>query len=606
MFGLLALRLANMQIIHGSSYAQRSHENHISANNILPPRGLLFDRNGKPLVENVGIYTATIVPELLPKSEEDRRRIYLWMEKALQVPALEVQQRVKDAERDDLKDKAIVVKSGLSKAQALVLDEASVDMPGVSLTIAAGRKYIEGDAYAHVLGFTGAQSAQEYAELRKKGYQLNERVGKAGVESRYETDLRGQPGISANEVDAEGHVIQALKTQDPVRGNSLKLALDDDLQQYVAQLLDDTMDNSKATVAAAVVMDVKTGEILALVSRPGYDDNLFSRENTDAEFRALLEDPRKPLINQALSPSAPGSTFKLVTASAALQNGNITPGTTRIVSSASLELKDENGDIFILHDWRAHGPIDLYGAIAWSSNIYFFMASCGILNETKGLAKNPVESAYTLAYYARAFGFGQATGIDLDASEADGIIPTPEWKARAHSGSQFNPEDREWYYSDTCFMGVGQGDVTATPLQIARMTAAVANGGKLLTPHVVKEVVGPDGKTVRAIKPEVKQVPVDAKNLAVIREGMHQSVLYGAGAAAKVPGVDIAGKTGTAEFGPIHKDGTFDQHAWFTGFAPFNDPEIVVTVYYDLGVGGTHAAPVAGKIFQYYMDRVKK
>ena len=161
------------------------------------------------------------------------------------------------------------------------------------------------------------------------------------------------------------------------------------------------------------------------------------------------------------------------------------------------------------------------------------------------------------------------------------------------------------FYADTCFMGIGQGDVKATPLQIARMTSAVANGGKLLTPHIVNSVLSPDGEVIRTIKPEFKQVPISAQNLAVVRQGMHESVGYGAGARAFVPGIDIAGKTGTAEFGPILANGKPAQHAWFTGFAPFDDPEVVVTVYYDLGIGGDKAAPIAGRIFDYFMQNVK-
>jgi penicillin-binding protein 2 len=357
-----------------------------------------------------------------------------------------------------------------------------------------------------------------------------------------------------------------------------------------------------ARVAAAVVMSPKTGEIYSLVSVPTYDNNIFAESDTRAaEYQALASDnTRTPFLNHALSAAAPGSTFKLVTASAALQEGLITPGTTRYIPKV-LQVKGENGELYDLVDWREHGSIDLYHAIAWSSNIYMFMASCGILNETKGLGKDAETSAVILGQYARQFGLGSATGIDL-YGESNGIIPSPEWKKRYYGGSQFNRSDREWYYADTCFMGIGQGDVTATPLQVARMTAAVANGGTLVTPHLVNEVVGPDGKTVRTIQGDTKKVSVDAKNLQVVRDGMHLSVMEGAGAMAKQSGIDIAGKTGTAEF---FENGVKKQHAWFTGFAPFNDPQVVVTVYFDLGVGGEKAAPVAGKIIKYFMDNVQ-
>ena len=185
------------------------------------------------------------------------------------------------------------------------------------------------------------------------------------------------------------------------------------------------------------------------------------------------------------------------------------------------------------------------------------------------------------------------------------MIPSPAQKKLVHTGPGFNPDEGNWWYADTCFMGIGQQDVTATPLQIARMTAAVANGGKLLTPHVVSEILGPNGAVLRAIKPESKQVPVSDQNLASVRQGMHGSATYGVGSRAAQPGIDIAGKTGTAQFGPVKPDGSQDQHAWFTGFAPYDDPEVVVTVYYDLGVGSDNAAPIAGQIFKYFMNNVK-
>ena len=603
LFAILVARLVDMQIVHGDEYARRSRENHIVATNILPARGLIYARGGKPLFENVGVYTATIVPAFLPESEDARYRIYQWIESHLGVPALEVQSQVKDALGSPRPDQPIQVKTHLAKEEALQLDEASTDMPGLSLTITPGRNYVGGSALSHVLGYIGAQTPEEAKTLAKDGYAFNEPVGKTGVEARYEKDLRGQIGLSANEQDAHGKLINVLKTVDPVPGNSLKLSIDLGLQQYVTDLLDGAMGDAK--VAAAVVMNPKTGAVYALVSLPSYDPNLFGDlKNRADEYTALANDPRHPFLNQALSAAAPGSVFKLVTASAALQEGNITPATSWNVASRILEIKGENGVIYPLYDWRAHGWVNLYSAIAWSSNIYFYMASCGIPGQAKGLGKDVEQSAVTLGYYARAYGLGQPTGIDIVSGEMEGVIPSPEYKRRVHSGPGFNPEDRDWYYADTCFMGIGQQDDQATPLQIARMTSAIANGGKLVTPHVVDSVLGPDGSVVRTISPESKQVPVSAANLAAIRQGMHESVGYGAGALAYQAGVDIAGKTGTAEFGPVKANGTQDQHAWFTGFAPYSDPDVVVTVYFDLGVGGDKAAPMAGRIFKYFSEHV--
>ena len=611
LFGILTLRLVQMQIIDGADYARRSAENHIVTANILPTRGLIVDRNGEPLVENVAEYTAMLTPEFLPNDkdgDEDeadkaaRYRIFLRLAALTGAQVLEIQTLVKNAEDEGIGFIPIKIKKHLSQEEAITIEEASVDLPGVSLSITPGRNYPAGNAFSHILGHIGLQDAKEAPALRKLGYANNEPVGKDGLEDRYESDLRGKIGYSRVEQDAQGRLITALKTEDSVPGNSLKLAIDAGLQKYVAELLQESMHDTSgawgdARVAAAVVMGAKTGEIYSMVSLPTYDNNIFAETDKRAkEYEALaLDNVRTPFLNHALSAAAPGSTFKLVTSAAALQNGNITPHTTLNVNSTQREIKGETGVIEYLVDWRAHGLIDLYGAIKWSSNIYMEMASCGLLGEVKGLGKDIETSAVILGNYARAFGLGLPTGIDL-YGESEGRIPDPAWKKR------LTKDPNSWYYADTCFMSIGQGDVTSTPLQITRMTAAVANGGTLVTPHLVTEVVDANGKTVRRTKTETKSVGINPDYLKVVRDGMHQSVQSGAGALASQPGVDIAGKTGTAEF---REKGVLKQHAWFTGFAPFNDPEVVVTVYFDLGVGGDKAAPVAGKILKYFVENVK-
>ncbi|MEO6398247.1 MAG: penicillin-binding protein 2 [Tepidiformaceae bacterium] len=603
LFGILTIRLGFMQLVHGEEYARRSTENHIVTANILPTRGLILDRNGEPLVQNVAEYTATLTPEFLPDDKDARYKIYLRLASLTGAQVLEIQTLVKTSEDEGLAFIAIPIKKHLTQDQAIMMEEASVDLPGVNLSITPGRNYPAGQAFSHLLGHIGAQDAKENAVLRKLGYANNEPVGKDGLEDRYESDLRGKIGYSRVEQDAQGRLITSLKTDDAQPGNSLKLSIDSGLQKFVADLLQESMHDTSgawgdARVAAAVVMSPKTGEVYSMVSLPMYDNNIFAQTDKRAdEYAALaLDNVRTPFLNHALSAAAPGSTFKLITAAAALQNGNVTPHTPFNVASTRLEIKGENGEIYYLVDWRQHGLIDLYGAIQWSSNQYMEMASCGILGKINGLGKDIETSAVILGNYARAFGLGLPTGIDL-YGESDGRVPDPAWKKR------ITKDPGNWYYADTCFMGIGQGDVTSTPLQIARMTAAVANGGTLVTPHVVNEVVDPSGKTVRTIKTDTKSVGINADYLQVVRDGMHLSVQSGAGLLASQPGIDIAGKTGTAEF--FEKEFK-RQHAWFTGFAPYNDPDVVVTVYFDLGVGGEKAAPVAGKIIKYFEENVKR
>ncbi len=614
-FLLLGVRLAQMQIVDGASYAQRSKENHIYQKNILPTRGLITDRNGEPLVQNVGVYSASVLPEALPNADqfddwkEMRFKMYLKLEQLTGTSSLEIQSRIDDAEELGQGYIAIKVADNLTKEQALSLDEIAAEMPGVTLEITPGRLYL-GNEFSHILGYIGPQFKEDAARLVGLGYEFNEPIGKDGLEARYEADLRGTVGYSAVEQDAFGRQITALQSRDPVPGNSLKLAIDADLQRYVAELLQDSLPNDPtygaAHEAAAVVMDPNTGEVLAMVSIPTYDNNIWAESKIrGAELDALQNDDfTHTLTNKALSAAAPGSTFKIVTSTAGLEEGSITPNTSRYVG-CNLEITGENNVIYTYPDWRCHNQVlDVRSALAWSSNVFMFLTAGGDLETTRGLGKSVNDSGAILATWARRFGFGSPTGIDL-YGEGSGRIPDPAWKKRTYVGEGFNPGENEWFIGDTYNTAIGQGDVLATPLQVARMTAAIANGGKLVTPHIVDEIISPEGKTVRTIQPEFQDVGASAANIRVVGEGMLASVQYGAGVLAQIPNATVAGKTGTAEFYDL-ETGRLTQHAWFTGFAPYEKPEVVVTVYFDKGIGGTYAAPVAGKILQYYFENVNR
>ncbi len=266
-FAVLSLQLLNMQVVRGEEFRQRSEENHLRVASILPPRGLIYDRNGTPLVENIGVFQASVTPELLPEGREERYRIYLILEQITGVDALEIAARVDDQESVGRGYIAVNIQKFLTKDQALRLQELTSDMPGVSLVVTPGRRYIDGTSLAHILGYVAAQTSEDADYYRAQGYALNEFVGQSGIESSYELELRGTPGLSSNEEDAYGNVISRLKTTDAVAGSSVELAIDLDLQQFVQDILVEKM--GEATVAAAVVMNAKTGEIYSLVSVPG-------------------------------------------------------------------------------------------------------------------------------------------------------------------------------------------------------------------------------------------------------------------------------------------------------------------------------------------------
>jgi penicillin-binding protein 2 len=325
--------------------------------------------------------------------------------------------------------------------------------------------------------------------------------------------------------------------------------------------------------------------VLALVSLPTYDDNVLSGKIDEARLQQYLDDPKKPLVNHAISEQyAPGSIFKQITGTAALQEGVATPSTT-ILANGYITVPNQYDPsvIYTFRDWNTFGPLNFYGGVAWSSDVYFYYLAGGYHaygNNFNGLGID------RLVRYAGYYGIGRKTGIDI-AGEADGILPTPGWKKQTFGD--------EWLLGDTYTRGIGQ---------VVRVTAAIANGGTLLIPRVVREVRDAQGHLVVPNEPKVEsRIPISPDHFATMREAMAQAVSYGSAHPAYRPGLAIAGKTGTAEFGPRHPDGSYDTHGWFSGFAPADNPQVAITVFLERGIGATNAAPVASAILDYYLHR---
>ncbi len=354
------------------------------------------------------------------------------------------------------------------------------------------------------------------------------------------------------------------------------------------------MSDSGSTTACAIVMDVHTGEILSMVSLPNYDNNIFTNI-TQQQYQSLLDDPGKPLLNHCISSVyPPGSTFKQITGTGALQEGVANPGTT-ITSTGSITVPNEYDPsiVYVFKDWSALGTMNFYQGVAQSSDVYFYELAGGYYQN--GVELFHGMGADALARYARAYGLGATSGIDLP-DEAAGTIPDPDWKK-----SQIG---EDWTIGDTYNMAIGQGFVEATPLQMVRVTAAVANGGDVLVPRIVRSVVDSTGKSLFPFVPNIaSHLPISPDNLAIFREGMRQAVAWGTASTAAVPGVEVAGKTGTAEYGPDLGGGAYASHAWFTGFAPANDPQVAAVVFLDNGNGAKNAAPLGGQILKYYFHR---
>ena len=585
LFLILTVQLVRLQVIQGEDYKELAVNNALREVPTAASRGLIYDREGRPLVQNVARYSVAIVPGNLP--ERGDISVYRRVSEVIGMPPEEIQNIVAEHVKKENVFSPVVIKSDLSQETALVLRELEPHLPGVRLLAEATRYYLDSALMAHILGYVGAISEEEYAALKEKGYILQDRVGKAGVELVYEDLLRGTPGRKLIEVDSAGRERAIISEKPAVDGSSISLTIDLDLQRKLRELLT-SVKTSSENVAGAV-MDVHSGEILAMVSLPEYDNNIFSSAISSEDLEALINAPGNPLVDHTISEMyPPGSTFKTVVGSAALQEGIATPSTT-IVSRGSITVPNQYvpGDYFVFRDWAALGALDFYGGLAMSSDVYFYHLAGGY-EGFKGLGVQRV------ADYARAFGLGEPTGIDLPGESA-GIIPDPAWK-EANIGE-------DWVLGDTYNMAIGQGFVAMTPLQLLTVAATVANRGEVLQPHLLREARNTHGDlTAQGQKVVRKNVPVDPAFLDVVARGMRQSVTAGVASNAAVRDLAVAAKTGTAEFGERRPDGSYATHGWVMGFAPAADPQVAFVVFFQRGGGGSDAAPTAARMMDYMFE----
>ncbi|MEX1194762.1 MAG: penicillin-binding protein 2 [Dehalococcoidia bacterium] len=586
MFGILLIQLINLQVIKGEEYQQEAEINALREVPVPANRGLIYDRNGVLLVQNAARFSATIIPGDLPDRGE--AAVYRMIGEAIGMPVSEIEAKVEEGIENQGEFSPAVIKSDLDRETALMLLELEPHVPGLKVDVEPARRYLTGDLLSHIMGYIGPISAEEYAELARDGYLYQDYLGKTGVELTYEDVLRGKPGKKLIEVDAAGRELHTISERRPVDGSNLVLTIDLELQRRVNDILREFTPEDEN--AAAAVINVHTGELLAMVSLPSFDNNVFSGPISETDLTTLIDAPGKPLVNHAISERyPPGSVFKTIVGSAALQEG-IASASTTIVSRGYINVENEFDPnvIYVYKDWAPLGALDFYGGVAMSSNVYFYYLAGGKADEGfRGLGEDRV------AQYARSFGLGSPTGIDLPG-ESEGLVPDADWKEEAIN--------EPWTIGDTYNFGIGQGYVAATPLQMLRAITAMANGGTLVTPHVVKEYQDSLGDTLESLQSASSTVPVDPGYLQIVRDGMRQSVTSGVARNAAVGGVAIAGKTGTAEFGAQRDDGTYQTHGWFAGFAPADDPQIAVVVFAEHGTGGNDASPVAARIFDYYFN----
>ena len=571
---LLSVRLWYLQVVKGDYYRALSEQNRIRTVDLKPARGLIFDRHGELLANNVPSFNLYLTVEDI----RDREGMAAALEDLIGLPRAETKKRLALQARSYV---PILVKASLTLREAALIEGHRLDLPGLRIQAESQRNYPQGSLGGHLLGYVGEVSPEQQDEPAFAGLPQGSMVGKAGVEKTYDYMIRGTAGEKTIEVDARGNERKTVSVVEQTPGDDLYLGLDLRMQQMAESLLGEE-------AGAVVALDVTNGDVLVLASRPAFDPNTLSRGLTPATWERIVSDTRHPLTNRALQGQyPPGSTFKIVVASAALESDKW-PSDTKVRCAGSFPSGNH-----VFRDWKkgGHGVMDMEQAIVNSCDVYFYN-----IGHRLGID--------AIAETARWFGLGQPTGIDLP-SERVGIVPSTEWKQRARR--------EPWYAGETISAAIGQGYVSVTPLQMAVATAAVANGGILYKPRLVRAVRERATSRLREVTPQDRgTVPLQDRTFALLHESLHRVVTHGTGGRARSKIVEIAGKTGTAQTvgarpvqaGLNHEavPKQFRDHAWFVAYAPADDPRIAVAVIVEnTGHGGTFAAPIAKALIEEYL-----
>lgn len=657
LFVIFVYRLYNLQILQNEDYIARANDNRFDRVSIQAPRGVIYDRNGFQLVRNIPSFNIVITPALLPDSEAEKDQIFRYLSELTGVPENQegepaarcipgrgIRQFV--AEGDSLAPfDPWPIACDVDEDTARIIYEASVDMPGVGVEILPVRDYTTGKLTASVIGYLGPISEFNKEYYEALGFESGrDKVGYAGIEGLYQDLLAGSNGQKIVETDWSGKILREVGTViQPTPGYNLRLSIDTRLQAAVETALEKRMEfinlasgENRSPIGVVIAINPQTGEILAMVSLPTYENNRLARFIPELYYQQLESDERgKPLINHAVSDRhPPGSTFKLATAIGALNEGIITPSRTLIdeglITIQNKYFPNDPGKAkeFVCWDREGHGEVDFVHGIAFSCNVYFYKIGGGFPGEIdEGLGIDRI------GIYARALGYGNRLGIDLPA-EAAGLIPTRDWKRRT--------QGENWSTGDTYNATTGQGYVLSTPLQVLNSVATIANGGKVMWPHIVTEVLDGEGNVIQSIQPCVlwditdniitpadqigancPQIPdsivptydvspdiiVEPWVLEKTQEGMHLVVTEGtASDYAQLENISSAGKTGTGEFCDTEANekglcipGIWPTHAWYAAYAPFENPEIAVVAFvYNGGEGAVTSGPIVRQVLEAY------
>jgi penicillin-binding protein 2 len=577
-FALIFVRLWHLQIIKGDDFRNLSENNRIRIQDIPAPRGILYDREGTPLVDSFPAFDVSLYRQDLRRPETLIRPL----SQTLSLDQEKLQARMAAA-KDLPPSQAFKIKTNISREELAQVETRRLDLPGVMVDVVIRRNYPYRSLAAHIIGHLGEISQEELEKDLYSNHKAGYLVGKYGIEQTHEVELMGESGGRQIEVNAVGRMMRVLGTVEPIPGNNLFLTLDLELQKAAEEAL-------AGKNGAVVALDPRNGDVLAMVSKPDFDPNLFSRGITPENWKSIIGNPARPLQNRATQGQyPPGSVFKIITALAALEEKAITPDT---VFSCSGAFPFGNRDY---HCWKkeGHGRMDLKRAIVESCDVYFYQVGLRL-----GVDR--------IAKYASAMGLGKPTGYPL-GQEKPGLVPTSAWKLKRFR--------IPWQTGETLSVAIGQGFNLATPLQIASSVSALFNGGRFFQPRVVQSVRSPDGEVLQEIPPvATRSLHFTPEHVEFIRDALWGVVNGpgGTGSRAKIQGFDVAGKTGTSQViqrregrGEINLP-EFQDHAWFACFAPAPKPEITVVAFVEHGGGGgAVAAPVARKVMENYFLRKK-
>ncbi len=536
----LGVRLFQLQLSEGSTFAAYQEVELTTERPIPVARGLIYDRRGQILVENVPTFVLRIMPAEL--AFEQRQEV---AERIASLTGLKPRRIVESIDRHTGSQYELVRITDIDTDTARIIAEDPELFPGVRVDLEPRRNYTQGKLMSHVLGWTGRISGPEYQALRDDGYYPEDLIGKAGLEATWEDVMRGTYGLEKVDLDYQGHELKAPDIlRQPEPGKSLVLTIDTKVQKDAQKALTWAMDKIGVKRGAFIAMNPQNGEVLAMVSLPAYDNNQFAQGISMTEYNRLLRDPAKPMLNVAVNEQyPPGSTYKLVAGTGALADGKITT-TSRIQTKPFLEIGD-----WKYHEWNGEGwgPLNIYDGFAHSSDTFFYQLAGSL-----GIDR--------LAYWAHQYGFGQPTGIDLPG-EASGIVPDTDWKRRT--------KNEIYFHGELYQAGIGQGYDMTTPIQVLNAYAALANGGTIFKPQLVRKIIDQDGKLIERVQPEVvRKMDVDKSVLKTMRAAARRVVtIRHTDNLVDLP-IVVAGKSGTAEFGERDKQGRLPFSNWFAAFVP--------------------------------------